>query len=138
MTKQAIVLADIAHALTRYLNDAGGNIHWINVIGEPTMTRLPTKRITAEDLQAHMFNVIVQNGWSEGTMLLLSEQANRYEPTQQNVLLMIKSLSSPRSIGAEIQAILNWFAEEQWRELLPRAESNRSVCSSMDVRHAQS
>lgn len=117
-----IPLRSIAQALEKHLHAIeDANIHWINVVGESSVLDKPKKSIPLDVLSTHLFNVLVQHGWSEGTLLYVSSQQDRYAPQEQTLLLQIKSLTSIKKIGPEVAAIMDWF-ESEARSFLTEAD----------------
>lgn len=111
-----VPVRSVRNLLLRYLSDQEDtNIHWINVVGEDSLQPEPELMISLETLQNEMFNVLVQNGWSEGTLLYVCAQKDRYKPADQTILLQCKTLNGMKQSIAEIQAIMRFFGDELWR-----------------------
>lgn len=122
-----VPLRTLKALLETYVNDQPEtNLHWINVVGEPSMQPVATAMMSLEGLEKMMFNVIVQHGWSEGTLLYVSGQKDRYVAEDQSVLLQCKTLHGVKHAIAEIEAIMRFFGTEAWRdpELTAKASSH--------------
>lgn len=122
-----VPLRTLKALLETYVNDhPETSLHWINVVGEDSLQPVATAMISLDSLEKMMFNVIVQQGRSEGTLLYVAGQTDRFVPESQVVLLQCKSLHGVKRAIAEIEAIMQFFDTEAWRnpELTAKASPN--------------
>ena len=115
----------VARALTKVLEAANTSIHWINVVGESSLDDNPTLLWPIET--DPMFNVMVQFGWSEGTLLYVYAQDSRYRPEKVVPLLQIKMLGSMRTVCADVPIVMNFL--DQIRDNLFEPEPPQEVLS---------
>jgi hypothetical protein len=88
----APTLRRISHLLARHLEATPDNdLYWISVIGEDGMDPQPAL-VWDQDLRDSLLHVSVTNGWSEGTLLYVYAQRDRYKPEQLRALFRIKVL----------------------------------------------
>lgn len=91
-----LALRAIASALTNHLQACPDNdLHWVSVIGEDSVCPTPT-RAWNQELRDSLLHVSVSDGWSEGTLLHVYAQRNRYQPELLNPLFRIKLLCGHR------------------------------------------
>lgn len=110
-----VVLSHLGEMLRKHLNaNEETGVEWVSVVGEDSMAP-PMKTLPARTLERAMWNILVQQGWSEGTLLYVSAQADRYKPEAQEVLFRIKVLCGIKRVGPHVAAISDWFANEEWR-----------------------
>ena len=88
-------LRTIANALrTHLLADPENDLHWVQVIGEDSLA--PDVLRWGPDLAASLLNVTVADGFSEGMLLYVYAQRNRYEPDQVRAIFRVKLLCGMR------------------------------------------
>lgn len=97
----------VARALTKVLEVANTSIHYGNVVGESSIDRNPTLLWPIET--DPMFNVMVQFGWSEGTLLYVYAQDSRYKPQNVVPILQIKMLGSLRTVCADVPIVMEFL-----------------------------
>jgi hypothetical protein len=96
----------VARALEENLIAAGANVHWVAVVGEDSIDPDPQVLWPNGD---PMFNVMVQHGWSEGTLLYVYAQSDRYRPQDVKPLLRIKMLSGLKAALVEAELVFNFL-----------------------------
>jgi len=97
----------VARALTQVLEDSNTTVHWVNVVGESSLDTMPSK--VWPTTTTPMFNVMVQDGWSEGTLLYVYAQEDRYKPQEVTPLLQIKMLGSRKTVCNELPIIMSFL-----------------------------
>lgn len=97
----------VARAMCRYLETNNTSIHWVQVVGESSLEPVPMKMWPVQDNA--MFNVMVQDGWSEGMLLYVYAQKDRTKPQEVTPLLQIKMLCNRQQLGLELPIILTFI-----------------------------
>lgn len=86
-----IALRSIGHALERHLNcTPEHDVHWIAVVGESNLEA--PRRTWTKGLADSLLMVSVAEGFSEGTLLYVQSQPDRYQPDKLDTLFRIKLL----------------------------------------------
>lgn len=93
----------VARAMTDHLEASDTSVHWVQVVGESNMEANPVKPWPVKT--DPMFNVMVQDGWSEGTLLYVYAQDSRYKPQEVVPILQIKMLGSRKRVCADIPLV---------------------------------
>lgn len=102
-----VYLRTIAHDLERALmKDPECSVHWAAVIDE-TDTFGPPKRVWEFD--DHLLQVSLARGHSEGMLVYVYAQADRYKPGELVPLLRIKLLCGVERALCEMQAIWTYL-----------------------------
>jgi len=102
-----VYLRAIAHDLERTLmKDPECSVHWVAVIDE-TDTFGPPKRVWEFD--DHLLQVSLAHGHSEGMLVYVYAQADRYKPGELVPLLRIKLLCGLERALREMQAIWTYL-----------------------------
>lgn len=98
-----VYLRDIAQDLERtLLRDTECAVHWIAVVDEPNSFGAPTRLWEHDDC---LLQVSLAHGHSEGMLVYVYAQANRYKPGEIVPLLRIKLLCGVERALKEMQAI---------------------------------
>lgn len=82
-------ICTVAEALERHLIAADTSVHWVRAKGEDTWA--PEKTLWPRDLCACY---VIQQGCSEGTIVRVMHQPNRYDASDLHELLTIKLLTA--------------------------------------------
>lgn len=102
-----VYLRDIAQDLERtLLRDPECTVHWVSVVDEPNAFGAPT-RIWEYD--EHLLQVSLTRGNSEGMLVYVHAQANRYKPAEIVPLLRIKLLCGVARALHEMQGIWSYL-----------------------------
>lgn len=102
-----VYLRDIAHDLERtLLRDPESAVHWVAVVNEPDTFGPPTSLWEHDDC---LLQVSLAQGHSEGMLVYVFAQANRYQPDQLVPLLRVKLLCGVERALREIGAIWAYF-----------------------------
>lgn len=98
-----VYLRDIAQDLERLLlRDPECAVHWIAVVDEPSSFGAPTRIWEHDD---SLLQVSLAQGHSEGMLVYVYAQANRYKPAELVPLLRIKLLCGVERALKQMQAI---------------------------------
>lgn len=98
-----VYLRDIAQDLERHLlRDPECAVHWIAAVDEPNSFGPPTRIWEHDD---YLLQVSLAHGHSEGMLVYVYAQANRYKPGEIVPLLRIKLLCGVERALKEIRAI---------------------------------
>lgn len=111
-----LLARSVARALLRRLEKAGTSVHWVNVVGESSIDSAP--KMHWPDTEP-MLNILVQDGFSEGSLVYVMAQADRRKPENQVPLLLVKMLRSKKRVGEELHEIFEFF---------DNFESNTATC----------
>jgi hypothetical protein len=103
---EKLMARDVARHLTQVLEKAGTSIHWVGVVGEDSLATDPSVEWPSGD---PIYSIAVQNGFSEGMLVYVYEQKDRYKPEDVRVLLRIKMLCGVRLLMKELPVILEYF-----------------------------
>lgn len=127
-----VYLRTIANELERHMHSHfDSSIHWVSVIGEDSPFGRPTAVWTYDDC---LLQVGLVQGNSEGMLLYVHAQADRYAPAKLTPLLRIKVLCGPERATQEVQIVWKWLHSLQFRVLTepqptPVVEPAASTCS---------
>lgn len=116
----------VAQALTRHLEKENTSIHWINVAGEASLKEVPEKAWPNEDF---MLNLMLTQGNSEGMLVYVMAQENRYKPEEAKPILQIKMLGNYKTVLSEMAVI--------WK-FLENVESMKEKEPSIDLEKIKS
>lgn len=98
-----VALRSLANWLERnMLSDPDSTVHWIAVVDEADSFGPPTRFWSYSD---HLLQVSLAQGFSEGMLIYVHAQANRYKPGDLVPLLRIKVLCGNDRIFREMQAV---------------------------------
>lgn len=114
--RKPVFLRDIAHPLERHLNSLEGcSIHWVGVVGEDSITPAPTRRWLYDD---HLLQFSFTEGNSEGMLIYVHAQADRYKPADLIPLLRLKMLCGRAGIHDELRRVHTWFESEAFASIV--------------------
>lgn len=119
-TRKPLMARTVARALTRYLEDCNTTIHWVNVVGEDSLARVAEKLWPDND---PLLNVMLCQGFSEGMLVYVMAQANRYKPAELTPLLQIKMLGGRSRVASELPCIMEFL--DKIETYLPQGEISK-------------
>lgn len=102
----------VAHDLFTVLEKAETSVHWVSVVGEDSIEPKPQILWPSDN---PIYSVAVQHGFSEGMLVYVYAQSNRYEPENVVPMLRIKMLTSMKKLMSELPVIIEYF--DQFPEL---------------------
>lgn len=98
-----VALRSLANWLERtMLSDPESTVHWITVVDEADSFGPPTRFWSYSD---YLLQVSLAQGFSEGMLIYVHAQANRYKPGDLVPLLRIKVLCGNDRVFREMQAV---------------------------------
>lgn len=103
MSKKYLLARTVAQAMTRFLERNETSIHWVQVIGEDSLVTKPSKAWPV--VNDPMFNLMIQDGWSEGMLVYIYAQVDRYKPEEVVPVLRIKMLAGRKGVFSELPLI---------------------------------
>lgn len=104
-----VYLRTIAEDLERKLQlDPDCSVHWVAVVNEPDTFGPPTRVWEFDD---HLLQVSLAHGHSEGMLVYVYAQANRYKPGELVPLLRVKLLCGLERALCEMQAIWTYLSD---------------------------
>lgn len=110
-----VYLRDIARALEKKLYaQQDTSLHWVAVVGEDSVQPKPEKTWHFND---SMVVISVGQGHSEGTLVYVHAQKDRYKPDQLIALFRIKLLCSPKAAFAEARVVFEFFDSQEFEEM---------------------
>ncbi len=108
-------MRDIARALeTALYKIPESSLHWINVIGEDSLQPVPTRDWLFNE---SLLQVSIADGFSEGSLVYVHEQKDRYKPDGVTALFRIKFLCSTKNAFAEAKSVYEFFHSKDYLEL---------------------
>lgn len=114
-------LRTIAQALERHLlKDSECAVHWVAVVDEPDAFGAPTRIWTYDGSSALndcLLQVSLAQGFSEGMLLYVHAQPDRYRSASLTPLLRIKLLCGSERAAKELLAVWQWFNSEEFYDL---------------------
>lgn len=113
--KKPVFLRDIGYALEKTMNaQPDTSLHWVAVVGEDSVQRVPTK---LWHFNEEMIQVGVVQGNSEGSLIYVHAQNNRYAPDQVTVLFRIKLLCSAKHAFKEAKVVYEFFESKEFADM---------------------
>jgi len=120
---QGIALRVIAQALEQHLNATPEhNVHWAAVVGESGIDASPTRTWTKE-LADSLLMVSVAQGFSEGTLLYVHAQPDRYQTDKLVTLIRVKLLCGWRQAFLAARDAWEFLNSERFDSLVLNPES---------------
>lgn len=111
-------LRTIARALEQYLlRSPDSSVHWISVIGEDNLEPVP-KLMWDAVLADSLLQVSVAQGFSEGMLLYVHAQRDRYKPGNVRALFRVKLLCGPHRAFQEASAVWLFFNSTEFESLV--------------------
>lgn len=111
-----VYLRDIGRALEKNIYaQTDTSLHWLAVIGEDSIQPVPTKEWYYNDA---LIQVGVVNGNSEGSLIYVQAQKNRYQPELLVPLFRIKLLCSPMAAFAEAKIVYKFFESQEFMDMV--------------------
>lgn len=115
----------VARELTQHLELSNTSVYWVGVVGEDSLQSVPATLWPSND---PMLNLMLCQGHSEGMLVYVMAQANRYQPEEVTALLRIKMLGSYTTVCAELPFIWEFLDRlDQLREPSPTAHNIEAV-----------
>lgn len=116
-----LYLRTIARALKQHLLlDPECAVHWISVLDENSMDS-PSRTWWYDGVCALddcLLQVSLAQGFSEGMLLYVYAQPDRYKPAALTPLLRIKLLCGPARAAKELLAVWRWFNSKEFHDLV--------------------
>lgn len=106
-TKNKLFVRSVARALNAYLRSMQADAHWVRVIGEDSLANEPTA-LWPSDIDP-MLNVLIQDGRSEGCIVCIYAQPDRYQPQSMIPLVGLKFLCDKRRVGQYLPHIFDFL-----------------------------
>lgn len=114
-----VFLRDIGRALEKRLSQQPDtSLHWVAVIGEDSVQAVPTKKWQYNEA---MLQVGVVNGNSEGSLIYVHAQKDRYQPDSLVALFRIKMLCSAKAAFADAKIVYEFFESKEFLEMTGQA-----------------
>lgn len=114
-------LRTIARALQKHLQqNAESCVEWISVHGEAGLDA-PGRVWTydgATALDESLLQVSLAQGYSEGMLIFVHAQPDRYKPGSLDTLMTLKLLCSPARAAKEIEPIWLWLNSKEFHDLV--------------------
>jgi len=114
-------LRTIARVLQKHLQqNPESSVEWISVHGEGGLDA-PGRVWTydgATALDECLLQVSLAQGYSEGMLIYVHAQPDRYMPGSLSTLMTLKLLCSPERAAQEIAPIWRWFNSKEFHDLL--------------------
>lgn len=104
--KDPIFVRTVAYALGLHLRNMQLDAHWIHAVGEDTLA--PPKARWPIEVDP-MLNVMIQDGRSEGCIVCIYAQPDRYMAQQVIPLVGMKFLCNKRQVGVYLPAIFDFL-----------------------------
>lgn len=112
-----LLLRTIARALEKHLyEDPESALHWIAVVGEDSVDPNPS-RTWDQVIEDSVLQVAVTDGFSEGRLIYVHGQRDRYAPGAVQPLWRIKVLCGRARAFKEAERIAAWFDSAAFHEL---------------------
>lgn len=112
---QPVFLREIKKHLEDHLyKNPENTLHWVNVVGEDSMEPKPTLSWVHSN---SLLQVSIADGFSEGCLVYVHAQADRYKPDQLVALFRIKLLCSAKRAFSEARHIWEFFESSEFGEL---------------------
>jgi hypothetical protein len=120
-----VYLRAIAQALEKALQqDPDCAVHWIDVVGERSAFGQPAdEEVWKPEFDDFLVQVGLTQGNSEGMLLYVHVQPDRYKPDGLVALLRIKLLCGVERAAKELASVHRWFASEAFSDLLAAERS---------------
>lgn len=97
----------VARMLCEHLEKSDTSVHWVNVAGESSLDVSPKVQWPEEG--DPMFNLMLQHGHSEGMLIHVMAQRNRYKPEEAQPILLIKMLGGTKKVCGEMPLIAEFL-----------------------------
>lgn len=101
--KPYLLANTVARAMTKHLEVSNTHVHWVQVVGESRLEPKYTKPWPVDNMP--MFSLLLQEGNSEGVLVYVCAQIDRYKPQNIVPILQIKMLTTLKKVGAELSFI---------------------------------
>lgn len=112
-----LLLRTIARALEKHLyEDPECALHWIAVVGEDSVDPNPT-RTWDQVLEDSVLQIAVSDGVSEGRLIYIHGQRDRYAPGAVQPLWRIKVLCGHARAFKEAERVWSWFESPAFVQL---------------------
>lgn len=112
---KTVFLRDIARALEKALMaNTETNLHWVAVVNEDSVTPQPLRKWEFDD---HLIQVSIANGFSEGSLIYVLAQPDRYKPDQLIALFRVKVLCNTQKAFGEGGAIFSFFESKEFAQI---------------------
>lgn len=112
-----LLLRTIARALEKHLyEDPESALHWIAVVGEDNVDPNPTKTWD-QVLEDSVLQVAVTDGFSEGSLVYVHAQRDRYAPGAVQTLWRIKVLCGRARAFKEAERVAAWLGSPAFEVL---------------------
>jgi hypothetical protein len=113
--KKPVFLRDMAEALEKWLYaQSDTSLHWVAVVDEVSFGKAPTKLWQFND---HLLQVAVAQGFSEGSLIYVHAQDDRYKPGQVTALFRIKMLCSAKKAFDEAKFVYAFFESKEFADM---------------------
>ena len=124
-TPGSVYLRVIAQALEKALQQGPEcAVHWVSVVGERNAFGPPAEEeVWKPEFDDCLVQVGLTRGNSEGMLLYVHVQSDRYKPDSLVALLRIKLLCGVERAVKELASVHRWFASEAFSNLLAAERS---------------
>lgn len=114
-------LRQLGQLIERHLFKGETSLHWVAVVGEDSVQKIPERMWAHDD---HLLLVTVAPGHSEGALLYVNAQANRYKPEAIEPLFRIKLLCGPHAAFDEAKAVWDCINSKEFAHLAEHGEES--------------